>query len=379
MPKLADGTVTPSYLNFSGSNPHTGYSNSMSDTTLRVGRVVAAHEIESDGSRNKKILEYDVIVRHANGASGYTDILYPRVKMSNMFGGATDFFRWTPRIGNFDYSTQIGDGSRVLLLCVNGNQRMSYIIGGIPNPEDVSPVLPFSDHHLEFQFNGVYANVDKDGAFTLIHRGATNNKNEVVSNEGGNGSIRFDKEGDIELGFRFNIPTDSTGIKENNDDHPYLRVVKGNEGVEAYAPGSILNTTKQRFIVATTDGVKINPNGTDPQSFLMASTYREKQEEMHSKLESLLESLSSTVSTAGQGLSTAGIKATVASKMMIVPIAGSVASAVPWTAFALAVSEAAQALTAAKETINSMKDTISSFENAADYLSDKHQHSEDPE
>ncbi len=384
MAQLPDGTITPSYLDFGDTEP-TGFSQSMSDTALRVGRIVAAHEVDSTPSKGKKILEYDVIVRHANGTSGYTDITYSRVKMSNVFGGTTDFFRWTPRIENFDYSSQIGKGSRVLLLCVNGNQRLAYIIGGIPNPEDKTPVLPFSGHHLEFQFNGIYANVDKNGTFTLIHRGATDVDNKVVTNNyAENGSIRFDDVGDITLGYGWSIPEDNTGIKEiegGETDFPYIKLIKERNGkpsdqnskaIEFFAPTSITSIVNKKFIIKTKEGVKVNPSGSEQQAWLRGTAFRSSHKSLHDKLMSALGTLSEKISDAGQAITQA---ASSLQSTIVLPPAGIVTI----KAAALTLNQAGSALSSAKSAISDMKEAFSSFEGQdSSYLSNKHQFSEDP-
>ncbi len=339
----------------------------MTDTTLRVGRILAAYDVGDKGSSSKQVTQYDVSVRQADGNGMPTDVVYPRVVVANLFGGATDFFRWTPRIDNFDNGTQVGHGSRVLLLCVNGNQRQAYIIGGIPNPEDTTPVLPYKDnHHMEFQFNGIYANVDKDGTFTMIHRGATGPDDKVTDTTGQNSSIQFDKNGNITLGYNFGVPTsDNKAIVSNSDDLPYITLQKQVSQVSTYAPSDIANKTNKRFLIETSDGVKVNANGSDQQAWLRATTYRDKQQTMNNNLMTLITQL-------GTVLSLVVVQLQAASIALKPPVGGSTAGSVP-------IGLAATQLMQGSSIISSMVQEIQTFEQSTtDYLSPSHFHADKP-
>jgi hypothetical protein len=71
----------------------------------------------------------------------------------------------------------LGKGSKVLLLCLNGENNNAVILGGLRDQADVSG---FGDkeakdlgHYFHFNFNGVSADIDKDGQFTLVYNGKT--------------------------------------------------------------------------------------------------------------------------------------------------------------------------------------------------------------
>lgn len=354
----------PSYYRVS-ETPNLGLLQSMSDNSLRIGRILKAYDVGTDQCRNKRVIEYDVEVKSSNGIGQVADIIYPRVKVASLFGGATDFFRWTPRIENFDKKTQIGFGSRVLLLCINGNQKAAYIIGGIPHPEDGAVELPYTDnHHMEFQFNGIYANVDKEGSFTMIHRGATNADDSIKDTAGTNSSIQFNSNGDITLGYNLTPPTkDSLKVTPNSDDLPYIGLYKKDKEITVYSPSDIHSITNKKYLIQTSEGVKVNPTGENQQAWLRATAYREKQSEMNNTLKNLFKSLATILDTVSNSLLTA-------SAAMKPPVGGSTAGSVP-------IQAAAQTLSGAVQMVKQMGSAIGEFESSSsEYLSPSHFHAD---
>src|SRR5277367_958965 len=100
-----------------------GYTKTLEDTSLRVGRVVKFYDPSDAQNVSKKFIEYDVEVNYANRDGPYIKTVYSHCTVSSLFGSVADYIRWTPRIANVDQNNQIMYGSRVLVLCINGNSR----------------------------------------------------------------------------------------------------------------------------------------------------------------------------------------------------------------------------------------------------------------
>jgi hypothetical protein len=378
---MAEPTI-PSFYRKNGKWQSSGHLQSMTDTSLRVGRILAAYDIGEGANRNKRVPEYDVMVRHADGDGMVTDVLYPRVRMANLFGGATDFFRWTPRIDNFDQQTQVGYGSRVLLLCVNGSQRNAFIIGGIPHPEDGAVELPYNNnHHLEFQFNGMYANIDKDGNFLLLHRGATDQKDAVANTKGGNSSIQFNADGDITLGYNFDVPKAASGttpaVTPNQDDLPYAKFLKQLNQIQFYAPSDIYSRSNARYLIETKDGIKVNHNGQDQQAWMLGTTYRNAESQLNSTIQQQLSTLMSTLTTMATEFGIAASALGTAGAAMLVPIAGPIVASPAVVATGVQIGLIATGITTCIQAVSQMTQAIAQFEQGT-YLSSKHSHAENP-
>lgn len=347
---LDDGSVIPSFLRVSNSQEEvSGWRYALNDVSLRVGRVVAQYAPDDPNNRNKKYIEYDVEVQHADGAGGFATIIYPRAQIASLFGGIADRMQWTPRIVNFDVSKQIGDSSRVLLLCLNGNSRAVFIIGGLPHPDVKTKQDPALKHNLDWEFNGLNALINNDGELILVHKGATDSSGNIIDDTGAYSSIKFSKEGNIILGYTI-----------DDNKKPSFILDKQNDKILAYTKSNTELTTEDGFLINTKNGFVVNPGGILPQAFLKATTYRQQQQLLHTTLQSLL-------TTATGFASAAGVALTGAAGAIVV----SGAAAAPFLATAGA------SLTALAPILTSMQVAIQSFEALADdYLSKKHFHSE---
>jgi hypothetical protein len=177
---LSDGTVLPSYLSV-----HSGaYADGQFDNiALRVGEVKEILYPDNPRSLSKKFTEYVVSVQMKDGAGVGVPIVYPNCIVAQQFGGVADYFTYTLRAD--DGSTQgdttkagLGNGSLVLLLCLNGETSRPFIIGGFPvNDDDSDAAL---EHNLHFRFNGINVEVNKDGELSVSFQGATDAAGELA-------------------------------------------------------------------------------------------------------------------------------------------------------------------------------------------------------
>jgi hypothetical protein len=90
---------------------------------------------------------------------------------------------------------RLGNGSRVYLLCVEGNDARAVIIGGPQQRVDKSVGI-----HKEMEFNGVNFQVNDDGSWTLLNKGKTNNDGSMhdkADTEGAGTQVRVESNGNF--------------------------------------------------------------------------------------------------------------------------------------------------------------------------------------
>ena len=166
------GDVIPSFYSQASASGLPFYSGgAWRNDQLRQGEVKKVIPPSSEESRSKLFYEYDVLVAH-RANDGVVNKLYHNCFLSNSFAGLADKCYYTLRASDIqDGTAKGGHGSRVLLLCLDGNENQAFILGGIKSPQD-----PDKDkgHHLVFEFNGVLFEVNDDGSWTLTNKGKTN-------------------------------------------------------------------------------------------------------------------------------------------------------------------------------------------------------------
>jgi hypothetical protein len=349
---MADPLVIPSFMRKTSDS---GYRFGSEDTSLRIGIVEKVHKPSDSTNSNSKITEYDVRVRYGNSTGSRTSILYPKVRVMSTFGGLTDYCRWAPRLSQ-NNSDDINENNQVLLLCVNGNQRESYIIGGIPHSASTLSDSE-DDVYFDWEYNGVHVNINANGELLIRRKGATDPDGTVTDAENHRDSmINLRQNGDIVLG------TYNAG---NPLDHAYFIVSRENQRLLGRAEDYIAFRTDDRFIINTTAGVRINPPGgvsgsaVVAESFLAGSTYRSEQQEMHRTIQEKLITLGIQLATAGAFLTTASVKNS------IQMVGGALASS--------DFMQAAQLIINMNQTVTQLRTAFHQFEaRSNDYLSQLH-------
>lgn len=342
--QLDEGVVIPHGMGvYSGSL--SGYERTVNDTALRVGRVIASYDPTDSSSISKKFVEYDVEVNYANQDGPYIKTIYSHCIVSSLFGGVADYVRWTPRIANLDQNTRISYSARVLILCVNGNSRFGYIVGGIPNPDTKQADEIFeNNNNFQFEFNGIHVTIDADGDLVLLHRGATNPDGSTVGTED-NGYLAIDQDS---ISLAYSNGSGSPGIFLNRTQSSLQLGADQFSGV--FGDSSI--TVSSSF--------KIN-NGT--QQFVNGTTYRFNQMGMDQNIQVALTGLASTIASAGTSLA-------LAAPLLLIPIVGPMLASVPVAAAATSLLSAGPLFTDIATAINVFEDASSQYLSNVCYFDD---------
>jgi hypothetical protein len=135
---------------------------------LRYGEVKREILPTSQESYSKLYREYEVLVQHYDGGSA-THRMYHHCMVLNDLAGLGDFSTQSLRVSDKD-DFQLGNGSRVFILCVEGNDARAIIIGGPAQKRDLSEGVS-----KRVQFNGVDFEIFDDGSWSLTNRGRTDN------------------------------------------------------------------------------------------------------------------------------------------------------------------------------------------------------------
>jgi hypothetical protein len=155
-----------------------------SNNLLRVGEVKRVIYPEDNNSRSKKFVEYDVYVQHRENNTAVTK-MYPNCWMMNSLSGLADYeFRMlrvdTPKEGpsaglasDEEKTVELGFGSKVLILCINGADSEAVIIGGIRDERSSDANRKSRGIHMDWEFNGVHVAINDDGSFSLQYKGPT--------------------------------------------------------------------------------------------------------------------------------------------------------------------------------------------------------------
>jgi hypothetical protein len=173
---------------------------------LRPGEVQAMYWPDDPRSISKKVVEYDVLVGHRSNGTAVTKI-YTHVTALDLFGGIADTgtqtYRPDPSGKRKDSKRDSvpGNGSKVLLLCVNGENGNAVILGGLHDMNG-EPHSREDGHHLHWRFNGIDVKINKDGEFVLEYQGAQKNDGSLedsVDEKATGTTITLSKNGNVEI------------------------------------------------------------------------------------------------------------------------------------------------------------------------------------
>lgn len=207
MTALPDGNYGPSFLRVLPREGGVREKASMS-FALRVGTVITKYKPDDDKNLTRSTWEYDVECVTTDGMGQATLETYPHCIMASMFGSVADYLMWAPRISEKQRTSDdkpdfegILQGSLVLLLTPNGNSSQpSLIVGAAQHPEAPKADDAFGEGQLlRFEYNGLFAEINKDGELTLTRKGPTkiDGEPETDNDTKANAELKLDKDGQV--------------------------------------------------------------------------------------------------------------------------------------------------------------------------------------
>jgi phage baseplate assembly protein gpV len=253
---------------------------------FRSGEVIRKVDPTSQDSRSKLFYEYDVLVSHYENEA-FTTKIYRNCFLINSLAGLADKSHFTLRASDSNDPAIPGNGSKVLVLCLDGNETQTFIVGGIQaeaDPDDVD-----KGHHFYWEFNGVVLEVNDDGSWSITNNGKTNIKGEADKDRDTDGS---GTKVSVEANGNFTIQTpkgqviklDNTDgsitissdqqvtIKTNQATIDAKQISLGGQATSPYVKGDILVGILTQAFTAIGSGLT---NGVSASALAAASTQLE--------------------------------------------------------------------------------------------------------
>lgn len=347
MPMLEDGTVIPHYLGTESIGTTGGSTGIKTNVSLRVGEVKEIVFPTDVKSVSKKWIEYRVEVQHKDGSHPGTVTTYPNCWVVNSFGGAADRCTYTLRAdtgaGQQSGTTGLGNGSKVLVLCINGDQPNGIIMGGIRDSTDV--VDKQSDgHHLLWSFNGFNVQIDDTGELEMKFLGATNP----------DGSPR----GDVKSG--------APGSTLKFSDDGSITITQGQQTIIIDTPGQNIKLSSNGYNVKIDgSGTKLgNPSALD--AIYKGTSHRLLDQTMNTSLLSALGILAGLLGACSIAVGTAGASISTAAPLLIIPVVGCMLASVPFAAAGVALTSAAAIIGSMVAAVSTMIAAITAYEAGAE-------------
>lgn len=315
MPILPGGDILPAFMAVGSIKPHHD-GLSFDNTRLRVGEVTTIVYPDDKESRSKKFVEYHVLVQQRSNRTGNAK-LYRNCLLMNPFAGLADRASFTLRADNAQNLTKsgLGKGSKVMVLCANGETNNAYIIGGCRDQTDeTDKKVKDLKHHLYFNFNGVSFFIDDDGQLFVTYNGKTGIDGKTDSNVDSNApgsTLKFGKDGAIQI-------ADKDAKNAVTIDHANKKVTIARD--QAFELG----------------------DATD--HMLLGESFRNAQQQLNNNLMGKLQALQGQLQAAGTALNAA-----------VTPAPGA----------PLGLNGVGAALLAAAQTVNQMAQAIQQFEQSA--------------
>ncbi len=197
-------TILPSHMGLT-STPQWSDGGVFDEWRIRYGEIQEIIYPDDDRSVSKKFTEYNVLVQFRDSGAG-TALIFNNCLLSNMLGGLADHCEYTlraPKTPSIKDSKNygLGLGNKVLIACLNGERSNAYIIGGKRDPQDGGDDKD-KGHHYSWLFNGIKAEVNKDGEYILTYTGMTKidgKLDDSVDSKSPGSSLSMLKNGDMKL------------------------------------------------------------------------------------------------------------------------------------------------------------------------------------
>lgn len=363
---LGDGTVIPSFVSMSPRGISGGGNTQINDNVLRLGEIKKLIYPDNPLSYGKQTVEYEVEVQYRDGNGITTTSIYRGATISTLFGGEADRFHATLRPDAIRSLTEpVGEGSKVVILCLSGDQKRGIILGGIEDPRNKRKEKKDDGHNLYFEFNGVRATINKEGEFQVRFIGATTTQGllkDGVKEEDSGSLIKFTRGGSLILatddGNEHKITLDhaNSEIKILTTGHWKGEVegmfdVKAKRGFKMNSSGGAFDIGVDGRVSIQSEGVYV---GQATEAWVKGTSYRQAESMMNKSIKSSFTQMATYANTASSMLK-------IAATANMVPMSGGAAAAPSFQA-------ASQALMQLGQEFSKIAGHIGTFE-GQDYLS----------
>jgi hypothetical protein len=268
------------------------------NTRLRMGEVQEVIYPNDAKSLSKKFVEYTVFVQHRGGGTGLGK-MYHHCVLVSAFGGLADQMHYTLRADTTPSTKKkgskgLGLGSKVLLLCINGEHNNAVILGGLRDQSDKSGFggIEAKDlgHYFYFNFNGVSAYIDKDGQLVVTYNGKTGVDGKTDVDKGKRGTrMAFLQDGSWNINTRDPNDPDNTQEQYMFLDHANHQTV--HQAKKLWE----LQVTDGPAKIKSKEGLKV---GDATDHTLLGESFRNEQKQMHNTLKQLLTQAAAQLSAA---------------------------------------------------------------------------------
>lgn len=291
---LEDNTIIPHYLTVRFTGGQAQDPGTHTNVPMRYGEVREIIYADDPRSRSKKYTEYRVEIEHRDGDGPGVRTIYPNCRVGRLFGGAADFFRYTLRANpkaRRRADGAFGIGSKVMVVCLNGDITNSVIVGGLDD-ENTAAELRQDGHNLVGRFNGIEVDINDAGELTLTFAGATQEDGTLrqgVDAAAGGTQLTFDKSGGLL-------------VKHNNQT---LYLDHQNQSWALHADQAVTVTGEQSLDLKTQKTATITAANTKiggddaSEALVKGTTYRGDQSVMNQKVVQQLEVVAESLTALG--------------------------------------------------------------------------------
>ena len=379
--RLPDGTILPHYFGTRKSGVSSGKSLSFDNLSLRLGEVRELIHPGDKRSKSKKVTEYSVVVQSRDGKDPALKVLYPNCVVANVFGGVADKVRYTYRASTLvsDKKT-VGNGSKVLLLCVNGQTQHAYIIAGM-NGDQTTKDNPDDGHNYFWEFNGIRQTVNKSGEYQLSFKGATKANGELIDDyakQSSGTTLNFFKDGTCSLLAGGDGTSDQHGkagmtrLVLNAPDRIASLVSAGEVSIQGHDTINVFTEDHDIIVTPGTGSIKLGSKDA-AQALVLGTDFRAEQQQMHQKMTAALQAMSAAIMQLATAHTAMGVALTAAGTAMMAGPTGNMVAAPSVTVAATQATAMAASLQAMNQAVSQMASAVDGFEGKQNkFLSDKH-------
>lgn len=203
---LPSGSILPAGLFSQDSDHFSGHDHNYKNFPIKAGIVINVYGPEDKKNLSKSVPEYDVAVIEQNENASQNVITYQNCPAAELFGGVSDFLEFRYRHQTKadkkgkEKHFELQNGAQVLIACLNGSSEKAVIIGALKHPKRKSSLSKDAGHSMSGEFNGLGVNIDKNGAFKITFKGATDTDGKQLDSKVGGSYLSIEKDGSLSFG-----------------------------------------------------------------------------------------------------------------------------------------------------------------------------------